>query len=400
MKIATLLVLICGAGVLSAQVVNDRWRPDEGPVTYAVPILDHATVSPKELAIHYFTNLARMGYDCGTPSLKCGSSDTLPLLSFDFKLATAARWFSKHLNDIPCFQHDTCCFLTVAGDAIECVAGTACTNQPCDKTYCSGTSWVERIALFGGNPTAENIAAGYNTAGATICQWMNSSGHRQNICSASNTSLGTGYYGGQNCFYHYWTQDFGGGGQTARLYPGAIFEDGATLTAGLIVKSSSPVTQAKVTVGAIETPLINTFGTTTRGAWTATVSAANCAAYYFTASFADSQSERFPPTGYLFYSETPEQCEAPDEKPDVDAAPPDNWVPDTATPDEDQGEPVDADEPFDAGPDEDHTIPYDFNPADEDYHLPDYGVSDAPWVWPDEEERTDGGDGCGCSMVF
>ncbi len=399
MRFGLIGVIFCWCLLLSAQVVNESWRPDEEPMTYAVPILDYATVAPKELAIHYFTNLARMGYDCGTPSLKCGSSDSLPLLAFDFHLATAARWFSKHLHDTPCFQHDTCCTLTLTAVEVQCVPGTVCTNQPCDKTTCAGTSWVERIVLFGGNPTAENIAAGYDSAGATICQWMNSSGHRQNICSFSNTSLGTGYYRGQNCFYSYWTQDFGGGGQTSRLYPGAIFEDESQLKAGLIVKSSSPVTQAKVIIGATETVLANTFGTTTRGAWTATVSAANCAAYFFTSSFSDGKSERFPPSGYLFYSESPDQCETPDDTPDTDTTLPDEGSPDTATSDEDQATMPD-DEPLDTGPDEDHTIPYDFNPADEDYHLPDYGVSDEPWVWPDNEEKSGANGGCGCSVVF
>ena len=405
-KNISLIVSVLVSGILSAQVVNESWRPDEGPVCYAVPILDYAAMKPQELAIHYFTNLARMGYDCGTPSLKCVASETLPLLSFDFRLATAARWFSKHLNDIPCFQHDTCCMLTLTGDAVECIPGTACTNQPCDKTYCVGTSWVERIALFGGNPTGENLAAGYDTAVATICQWMNSPGHRDNICLSTHTSLGTGYYGGQNCFYHYWTQDFGVGSQTSRLYPGALFEDSGLLKAGIIVKSPSPVTAAAVTVGNSETALANTFGTNLRGAWTATVSAANCAAYFFTASFDDGKSERFPPNGYLFYSDMPDQCSAPDEIPDADT---DSAFPDTESHDSPQTDEAsdtdettgDADEPFDVSPDEDHTIPYDFNPADEDYQMPDYMPSDAAFIWPDEEEKTTASSsGCGCSVMF
>lgn len=404
MKRFALLAVLAVSFALPAQVMNDKWRPDEGPVCYAVPILDYSTMTPQELAIHYFTNLVRIGYDCDTPSLKCAGSENLPLLSFDFRLATAARWFSKHLNDTPCFQHDTCCTLTLTADEVQCVSGTACTNQPCDKTFCSGTPWVQRITMFGGNPTGENLAAGNSTAAATICQWMNSSGHRDNICLSSHTSLGTGYYGGQNCFYHYWTQDFGGGAQAERLYPGALFDDGSLLKAGLIVKSPSPVAHASVTVGTVETTLANTFGTDLRGAWTATVSAANCAAYFFTASFNDSKTERFPPAGYLFYSDTPEQCDAPDETPDADTAVTDTAIPDEAQPDEtpDQSGPSDDDGEADTDetPDEvasDHTSPFDFNPSKDDAGPSDEGPIDIDLVWPDTDKPAD--DGCSCSLV-
>ncbi|HNT29275.1 MAG TPA: CAP domain-containing protein, partial [bacterium] len=260
--------------------------------------------------------------------------------------------------------------------------------------------WVQRITMFGGNPTAENIAAGNDTADETICQWMNSSGHRTNICSPSNTSLGTGYHQGQNCFYRYWTQDFGGGAQAERLYPGALFEDGAILKAGLIVRSPSPVKTAAVTVGTVETALANTFGTDLRGAWTATVSAANCAAYFFTASFDDGKSERFPPAGYLFYSETPEQCETPDGDPDIDTVKPDDTVPDDAASDDEGSDTTEG--PDDETPDEgssDHTSPFDFNPSKDDAGpANDDGPVDVDLVWPDTDQKNDAG--CGCSLVF
>lgn len=400
MRVSALLAVLAVSFTLSAQVVNDKWMPAEGPVAYAIPILDHATLLPQELAIHYFTNLARMGYDCNDVSLKCGMSETLTILSFDFRLATAARWFSKHLNDTPCFQHDTCCTLTLTATEVLCVAGTACTDQPCDVTYCAGTPWVQRITMFGGNPTAENLAAGNDTADETICQWMNSPGHRTNICSPSNTSLGTGYYQGQNCYYRYWTQDFGGGAQAERLYPGALFDDGSLLKAGLIVRSPSPVKTAVVTVGTVETALANTFGTDLRGAWTATVSAANCAAYFFTASFNDGKSERFPPAGYLFYSDTPAECEGPDGDPDIDTALPDDTIPDDAASDDEGADTTE--EPDDETPDEgsssDSTSPFDFNPSKDDAGPSDEGPVDIDLVWPDDTKPADGG--CGCGLVF
>lgn len=50
----------------------------------------------------------------------------------------------------------------------------------------------------------ENIAYGQRTPAAVVDAWMNSSGHRANILSASYTQIGVGYYAGGN----YWTQMF------------------------------------------------------------------------------------------------------------------------------------------------------------------------------------------------
>ncbi len=54
--------------------------------------------------------------------------------------------------------------------------------------------------------TAENIAAGQNSAGSVMNSWLNSSGHRSNILSSKNASIGIG------CFVHngtkYWVQLF------------------------------------------------------------------------------------------------------------------------------------------------------------------------------------------------
>lgn len=50
----------------------------------------------------------------------------------------------------------------------------------------------------------ENIAMGYATPEAVVTAWMNSSGHRANILSASYTTIGVGYVANGN----YWTQWF------------------------------------------------------------------------------------------------------------------------------------------------------------------------------------------------
>ncbi len=50
----------------------------------------------------------------------------------------------------------------------------------------------------------ENIAYGQRTPAAVMEAWMNSSGHRANILSASYTQIGVGYCASG----HYWTQMF------------------------------------------------------------------------------------------------------------------------------------------------------------------------------------------------
>jgi len=161
------------------------------------------------------------------------------------------------------------------------------------------------------------------------------------------------------------------------------------------VKSPSPVNTATVTINGADTVLTNTFGTDTRGAWSNLVAAADCAVYYFTVSFDDSKTERFPPTGYLFNSESPETCEVPDGDPDSDAAQPDDDT--SGGPDDDQTDSAEQPEPDLR--DEDITIPYDFNPKDEDHAPPDYGPTDWDYIPPDID-RSHGDEGCGCGIIF
>lgn len=79
-------------------------------------------------------------------------------------------------------------------------------------TSLDGRSPFDRIRDTGYqfNAAGENIAAGYSTPQAVVNGWMNSSGHRQNILSATYCDLGVGYaYHTPSYYYHYWTQNFG-----------------------------------------------------------------------------------------------------------------------------------------------------------------------------------------------
>jgi hypothetical protein len=96
---------------------------------------------------------------------------------------------------------------------------------------CDGTAWNTRIQSFYGSKNSmigENIAAGNQTALATLKQWVlevnpsttpvpvdkdpaGGDGHRKNIMNGSYKELGCGYAKGTQQYTYFWTQDFAGG---------------------------------------------------------------------------------------------------------------------------------------------------------------------------------------------
>ncbi len=90
------------------------------------------------------------------------------------------------------------------------------TNDMVSKNYFSHTSpsggtMTSRVKATGYVYSAigENIAAGKNTANATMNQWMNSPGHRANILNPKYRELGVGYAPSNDQYRYYWTQVFG-----------------------------------------------------------------------------------------------------------------------------------------------------------------------------------------------
>jgi uncharacterized protein YkwD len=83
-------------------------------------------------------------------------------------------------------------------------------NNYFDHTNLAGESPFVRMQLAGYTYAAagENIAAGNNTAAATMGQWMGSDGHCANIMNPNFTEIGVGYFQGGG-YGHYWTQNFG-----------------------------------------------------------------------------------------------------------------------------------------------------------------------------------------------
>jgi Cysteine-rich secretory protein family len=81
-----------------------------------------------------------------------------------------------------------------------------------DHTGTDGSTYVQRITAAGypGNPTGENIVAGFDTAEGAMNWWMNSAPHRASILSPNSNQIGisVAYQAGSQYGY-YWTQVFG-----------------------------------------------------------------------------------------------------------------------------------------------------------------------------------------------
>ncbi|GIV65344.1 MAG: hypothetical protein KatS3mg046_604 [Bellilinea sp.] len=124
------------------------------------------------------------------------NKQNLPPLKWNLDLGYAARYHARDMAEDGYFNHDS-----YDGRQMIC-------------------SWSTRIGKFysGWSSLAENIAAGYTTPENVISGWMNSSGHRANILSASTREIGVGYWAGGS-YRHYWVQDFG---RRSSVYPVVI----------------------------------------------------------------------------------------------------------------------------------------------------------------------------------
>lgn len=86
------------------------------------------------------------------------------------------------------------------------------TNNYFSHTGLNGSSFSQRIqnAGYQGSSIGENIAAGSNTAEVTFNQWVNSTGHFNNMINPNANEMGIGYgFDNQAQYRHYWTQVFG-----------------------------------------------------------------------------------------------------------------------------------------------------------------------------------------------
>ena len=102
----------------------------------------------------------------------------LKALTYDWELSRVARYKSEDMRSNRYFSHTS-------------------------PTYGSPFQMMKSFGISY-RSAGENIAKGYATPEAVVNGWMNSSGHRANILSASFTHIGVGYVSDGS----YWTQMF------------------------------------------------------------------------------------------------------------------------------------------------------------------------------------------------
>jgi uncharacterized protein YkwD len=118
------------------------------------------------------------------------ADEGLPPLKRVTALDYAARYHATDLGQDNYFSHDS--YDRVSGN-LEKVCGA-----------------FTRMSNYYPDASAENIAAGYFTPQSVMNGWMNSSGHRANILSTYNQTIGIGFNTIANSdYYYYWVQDFG-----------------------------------------------------------------------------------------------------------------------------------------------------------------------------------------------
>ena len=98
----------------------------------------------------------------------------VPALTYNNTMQKYARIKSQDMGDKKYFSH-------------EDLNGNLITTQM-KKDGVSYKAWGENIAYIGGNVSADTLAQQFMT------NWMNSSGHRENILSTKFSSIGAGVY--------------------------------------------------------------------------------------------------------------------------------------------------------------------------------------------------------------
>ena len=155
------------------------------------------------------------GNECGDWTSEQGASVKLRPLVWNQQAAVGARFTSKHLSELGCFQHDSCCELGDAGGgSIQCVSAGECTGSGCNKTCDAGpgSTAADRYRLFGFNSYAsESVAGNQGSPYEAWCSWMQTDGDRQQNIYGAFTQAGTGAYQAPAtaCSGWYWTEGFG-----------------------------------------------------------------------------------------------------------------------------------------------------------------------------------------------
>lgn len=185
---------------------------------------------------------------------------------------------------------------------------------------CDNTRWSDRIKEYytDSYTLAENISTGETTPLGAVVQWVfdgdsipaadNSDydGHRANIMSSSYQEMGVGYAYGSNEWYHFWTQDFGGGQSEFGYHPIVagthlfLSNNKTDFIANYYDSTGSAPQTAQVIIEGESHVLTLLMGGVDNGAYAVSVAEADsCRNYYFQFVDANGTDWRYPAYGVL-----------------------------------------------------------------------------------------------------
>jgi MYXO-CTERM domain-containing protein len=189
--------------------------------------------SDQERMMHVLLNLARHSAttpnanECGDWTSEVGADVRKNPLVYSREANIGARYTSRHMSELGCYQHESCCVLGDAGmGLVSCVAAGECTGMGCNKACDAGTAQTPaaRFALFGFDTySGESVSQGIASAYDTWCQWMLSQGNREGIYEDAGTQVGVGLFNAKNqtCNGSYWALAYGRGPVTIPRIPAA-----------------------------------------------------------------------------------------------------------------------------------------------------------------------------------
>ena len=185
---------------------------------------------------------------------------------------------------------------------------------------CNGTAWDVRLKSYytPGYPIGENIATGYPAPLDVITGWLKdgnppagdssgNDGHRANIMDPRYKELGAGYgYGSTIQWYHFWTQDFGGGTSQYVYHPVAggshQFPNSSTIQflAAFYDPQNLAPQEAAIYIDGTKYVLTRFLGTNARGTYALSQTKGTaCRRYHFSFTRSGGAAWRYPESGEL-----------------------------------------------------------------------------------------------------
>lgn len=227
-------------------------------------------------------------------------------LTWTTALNRAARFHADEMQKQRYFGHDSRCTVHPQIAALYPVACDGSASCACVGE--AATSWAQRVAFFGAQPTGEVIALGADP-NQTFYMWLheqsqaptcgpNGANIHRWLILASSGGVGLGFNDENRAA----VGDFGFGPAPYRVPSGSHYpRQAASVEMWANWFDTAAPRSASVVVGGKCTPMKLTRGSGTNGAWSATVSGvgSGCHRYYFSFIDGSGREVTYPATGSL-----------------------------------------------------------------------------------------------------